>query len=153
MMRSPSRIGRDSELRMPAAAASAPIPAGADRHFRYLVHTDLGCRQITQFVGWIPTSKAIPHTHTVHGIATHAEDDLVLATALSAGTEFLITGDQKFLHRVPGYEGVRLLSPPEFLSLLEAGKTERVTFKVMRAISDALGVPPESIAEFRRVLD
>jgi transcriptional regulator with XRE-family HTH domain len=37
--------------------------------------------------------------------------------------------------------------------LLEAGKTARVTFKVMRAVSDALGVPPESIAEFRRVLD
>lgn len=37
--------------------------------------------------------------------------------------------------------------------LLEAGRTERVTFKVMRAISDALGVPPTAVAEFRRVLD
>lgn len=37
--------------------------------------------------------------------------------------------------------------------LLEAGRTERVTFKVMRAISEALGVPPEAIAEFRRALD
>jgi transcriptional regulator with XRE-family HTH domain len=37
--------------------------------------------------------------------------------------------------------------------LLEAGKTERATFKVMRAVSDALDVPPESIAEFRRVMD
>ena len=36
--------------------------------------------------------------------------------------------------------------------LLEAGKTGRVTFKVMRALSDALGVPPESIVEFRRVI-
>jgi transcriptional regulator with XRE-family HTH domain len=36
--------------------------------------------------------------------------------------------------------------------LLEAGKTERVTFKVIRGISDALGVPPESIAEFRRTI-
>jgi transcriptional regulator with XRE-family HTH domain len=36
--------------------------------------------------------------------------------------------------------------------LLEAGKTERATFKVMRAVSDALGVPPDSIAEFRRML-
>ena len=36
---------------------------------------------------------------------------------------------------------------------IEAGRTERVTFKVMRAISDALGVPPESIAEFRRTLE
>jgi transcriptional regulator with XRE-family HTH domain len=36
--------------------------------------------------------------------------------------------------------------------LLEAGKTERVTFKVMRSVSEALGVPPEAIAEFSRVL-
>jgi len=37
--------------------------------------------------------------------------------------------------------------------LLEAGKTERTTFKVMRAVSESLGVPPESIAEFRRTLE
>jgi DNA-binding Xre family transcriptional regulator len=37
--------------------------------------------------------------------------------------------------------------------LLEAGRTERVTFKVMRAVSSALGVAPESVAEFRRALD
>ena len=37
--------------------------------------------------------------------------------------------------------------------LLEAGRTERVTFKVMRAVSDALELPPTAIAEFRRVLD
>jgi transcriptional regulator with XRE-family HTH domain len=36
--------------------------------------------------------------------------------------------------------------------LIEAGKTDRVTFKVMRAVSSALDVPPESIAEFRRAL-
>jgi transcriptional regulator with XRE-family HTH domain len=37
--------------------------------------------------------------------------------------------------------------------LLEAGKTDRATFKVMRAVSDALGVPAESVAEFRRAMD
>jgi len=37
--------------------------------------------------------------------------------------------------------------------LLEAARTARATFKVMRAVSDALGVPPESIAEFRRSMD
>jgi transcriptional regulator with XRE-family HTH domain len=36
--------------------------------------------------------------------------------------------------------------------LLEAGKTERATFKVMRAVSEALGVPADSIAEFRRAM-
>ncbi len=37
--------------------------------------------------------------------------------------------------------------------LVEAGKTQQVTFKVMRAVSDALGVPPDSIAEFRRAME
>jgi len=37
--------------------------------------------------------------------------------------------------------------------LLEAGKTERVTFNVMRRVSEALGVEPRAIAEFRRVID
>ena len=37
--------------------------------------------------------------------------------------------------------------------LLEKGNTARVTFKVMRAVSEALGTPPERIAEFRRVID
>ena len=40
------------------------IRAGADRMFRFLVHTDLGCRNVTQFVGWIPPSRAPFHFHT-----------------------------------------------------------------------------------------
>ena len=41
-----------------------PIRAGKDRVFRYLVHTDLGCREVTQFAGWIPPGKAPFHFHT-----------------------------------------------------------------------------------------
>ena len=37
--------------------------------------------------------------------------------------------------------------------LLEAGKTERATYKVMRSVSAALDVAPEAIAEFRRALE
>ncbi len=40
------------------------IRAGRDRVFRYLVHTDVGCREVTQFVGWIPKSRAPFHRHT-----------------------------------------------------------------------------------------
>jgi mannose-6-phosphate isomerase-like protein (cupin superfamily) len=59
----------------PAATGLAPrlmvhesdredIRAGTDRLFRFLVHKDLGCQQITQFVGFIPPSKAPIHYHT-----------------------------------------------------------------------------------------
>jgi len=54
----------------------------------------------------------------VSGVATHPEDDLVLATAISAGAEYLVTGDRRFLARVPQYRGVRLVSPSEFVSIL-----------------------------------
>lgn len=59
------------------------IRAGKDREFRYLVNAELDCKQITQFAGWIPPSKAPVHHHTYeegifilegHGIV-HAGDD------------------------------------------------------------------------------
>jgi mannose-6-phosphate isomerase-like protein (cupin superfamily) len=79
---------------LPTASGQAPrllvhedlrddIRAGQDRLFRYLVYTDLGCKQITQFAGWIPPSKAPVHYHTYeegifilegHGIV-HTDDD------------------------------------------------------------------------------
>ena len=57
---------------------------------------------------------------TVSGVATHPEDDLVLATAVSAGADYLVTGDRRFRMRVPSYQRVRVLSPAEFLALLPA---------------------------------
>ncbi len=65
------------------------------------------------------TQAAVPITVTVTGVATHPEDDLVLATAVSAHAGYLVTGDQPFRRRVRSYQDVRLLSPREFLTVLE----------------------------------
>ena len=54
----------------------------------------------------------------VAGIATHPEDDLVLATALSGGANYLVTGDKALLQRV-AYRDTRLLSPRSFLDVLD----------------------------------
>ena len=42
---------------------------------------------------------------------------MVLATALSAGALYLVTGDRRLLERRT-YQGTRLLSPREFLARL-----------------------------------
>lgn len=39
-------------------------------------------------------SNTIPITVSVHGVATHAADDLVLATAVSGNADYLVTGDK-----------------------------------------------------------
>jgi uncharacterized protein len=59
----------------------------------------------------------IPLTTTVHGVATHPEDDVILATAVSAKADYLVTGDTKLQH-VRTYKAVTILSPKQFLATL-----------------------------------
>jgi len=58
-------------------------------------------------------------TVNVRGVATHPEDDLVLATAASAHADYLVTGDGK-LQSLVSHEGTKIVSPREFLGILEA---------------------------------
>lgn len=65
----------------------------------------------------------VPLRVTVTGVATHPEDDLILATALSGHADYLVTGDQPF-QDLGLYQGVRLISPGEFLALLKETTAE-----------------------------
>jgi putative PIN family toxin of toxin-antitoxin system len=49
-------------------------------------------------------ATAVPITVAVHGVATHPEDDLILATALSAQADYLVTGDSQ-LQGLGAYRG------------------------------------------------
>lgn len=40
------------------------LPASPNREFRYLVNQELGCPDVTQFVGLIPPGRAGMHSHT-----------------------------------------------------------------------------------------
>jgi putative PIN family toxin of toxin-antitoxin system len=56
-------------------------------------------------------------TVKVAGVATHPEDDLILATAVAGAAAYLVTGDRK-LRAVGTFQGVVMLSPREFLERL-----------------------------------
>lgn len=59
-------------------------------------------------------------TEDIHKITTHFEDDLVLATAVSAKTDYLVTGDGPLLRKVGNsYKGVKLVTPSNFLQILQ----------------------------------
>ena len=55
---------------------------------------------------------------SVTGVASHPQDDLILATAASASAEFRVTGD-KMLLKLGSYSGVSIVSPSGFLAILE----------------------------------
>ena len=65
-------------------------------------------------------------TVVVSGIASHAEDDLVLAAAVSARVDYLVTGDKQLL-KLGQYEGVIIVSPRDFLARLEQQEDEEAT--------------------------
>ncbi|MBW3633065.1 MAG: putative toxin-antitoxin system toxin component, PIN family [Chloroflexi bacterium] len=66
-----------------------------------------------------------PITVDVVGIASHTEDDVVVATALSAGAPYLVTGDRRLLERGT-HRDIHLLSPRAFLArLAQAGEHRR----------------------------
>jgi putative PIN family toxin of toxin-antitoxin system len=64
-------------------------------------------------------AQVVPIIVEVHGVATHPEDDLVVATAVSAHADYLVTGDTQ-LQALGSYEGVQIVSPRAFLDILDA---------------------------------
>lgn len=63
-------------------------------------------------------------TVEVTGVATHPEDDLILATAVAGAATYLVTGDRK-LRAVGAFHGVTILSPRAFLDRLSQITEER----------------------------
>jgi putative PIN family toxin of toxin-antitoxin system len=57
-------------------------------------------------------------TETATGVATHPEDDLVIAAALSAKASFLVTGDRQ-LQRLGHVGNVAILDPRAFYTVLD----------------------------------
>ena len=67
------------------------LGAGKDREFRYLVNEDLGCRDVTQFVGTIPPGRAPLHAHVYDEVVYVLEGEGVLhidgtSTPIGAGS-------------------------------------------------------------------
>ncbi len=63
-----------------------------------------------------------PDPTLVKGVATHWEDDLVLAAAIAGEADYLVTGDRT-LRALQVFGGVRIVSVHEFLDELDAAAT------------------------------
>lgn len=78
-------------------------------------------RQIARVVDLLEQqSRIVLPDVTVVGVATHPEDDLILATAVAGECEFLVTGDRP-LRNVSKYRDISIVTPSEFLEALRIG--------------------------------
>lgn len=63
-------------------------------------------------------AEVVPLAVSVQGVATHPEDDLILATAVSAGTDTLVSGDRQLL-ALGSFRGIDIIAPSTFLATIE----------------------------------
>jgi putative PIN family toxin of toxin-antitoxin system len=70
------------------------------------------------------TSLMVAPGGNVQGVATHPEGDLIIATALPGGGDYLVTGDHQ-LQKLGKYQSVTILSPRGFREVLLAQDPDR----------------------------
>ncbi|MBI4310879.1 MAG: putative toxin-antitoxin system toxin component, PIN family [Chloroflexi bacterium] len=77
----------------------------------------LRMEQIIRAFALVRNESVLTQMGPIPRVASHPEDDLILAAAVSARVDYLVTGDKQ-LQLLGSYEGVAILSPREFLDLL-----------------------------------
>jgi putative PIN family toxin of toxin-antitoxin system len=93
----------------------------AQPYFRARISREL----VTQYVDRVTRdSIQVPITAEVHGIAPSPADDQVIATAISGGASYIVTGDHR-LQKVGSYEGVAIVDPGTFAGVLRSELQER----------------------------
>lgn len=65
----------------------------------------------------------VPITTPIPKMATHPEDDIVLATAESGHSSYIVTGDHG-LQSLKQFKGIQIVTPRIFTELLQAEKIE-----------------------------
>jgi mannose-6-phosphate isomerase-like protein (cupin superfamily) len=68
----------DPDRRTVRFADRESLPAKPNREFRYLVNQDLGCPDVTQFIGLIPPGRAPMHSHSYDEVIYVVEGEGVL---------------------------------------------------------------------------
>ena len=61
-------------------------------------------------------AQLIDHTLEITGVCRDADDDNIIACALAAKAEYLVTGDSELLE-IKKYQGVRIITPRNFEAL------------------------------------
>lgn len=86
----------------------------ANPYFAARIPRPVGLRWVRSLdVLAVSTVVSVP----VSGVATHPEDDLILATAASEVVDYLVTGDRQ-LQRLGTFHDVAIVSPGDFLAIL-----------------------------------
>jgi uncharacterized protein len=74
---------------------------------------------VHEFVRWLLTqSEMATDLPELRVVTNDPKDDPIIATAVAAQADYLVTGDRAHLLPIGEYQGIRILSPGQFLQTL-----------------------------------
>jgi putative PIN family toxin of toxin-antitoxin system len=116
----PGQIVRRWRLREFTLVVSEPILTGVQRTLgNPYFASRLSSGEVTEILTRLRADALVqPITAHVAGLATHPEDDAILATATNAGANCLVTGDKALL-ALGSVEEIAVLTPRQFLDRLQ----------------------------------
>ena len=74
---------------------------------------------VREYIRWLLTrAEMVPDGPALRVVRGDPKDDQIIAAAVAAKADFLVTGDRAHLLRIGEYQGIRPVSPREFLEIL-----------------------------------
>jgi uncharacterized protein len=83
---------------------------------RYAAYAD---DDVRDYIRWLLTqAEMVPDTPAPRVVPNDPKDDPIIAAALAAKADYLVTGDRAHLLPIGEYQGIRIISPRAFLEIL-----------------------------------
>lgn len=116
LLRDPARSRYELCLSEFILTETAETLLSKSRLRRYASYADTDVRD---FIRWLlAQAEMIADLPALRAVANDPKDDPIIATAVAAKAAYLVTGDRAHLLPLREHEGVRILSPREFLEVI-----------------------------------
>jgi uncharacterized protein len=117
----PSRVIEAAADNRIELVLAEPVLAELERVLRVKLHfKPERVRELKTLLGDLASSRVDAPMHIPEAVTGDPDDDIILACAVQASTQVLISGDRRHLLPVREHRGVRIITPQALLAELAA---------------------------------
>ena len=118
LLRQPLRSRYELILSEEILAETAKSLLTKERVRQYATYSD---EDVHTYLAWlISVAKLVDDISELNAVPDDPKDNMVVATAVAAQADYLVTGDRRHLLPMKEYQGIPIISARSFLDLLES---------------------------------
>lgn len=116
LLRDPLRSRYQLCLSEPILTETAEVLLFRPRLRKFAAYAD---KDVHDYIRWLlGQAEVVANVRELRAVAADPKDDPIVATAVAANADYLVTGDRAHLLPLGEYRGVRIISPRVFLDII-----------------------------------